>query len=138
MRSFILVLSFSWLMTCPPFFGLAAPTTRSLGKRAVINCQPIHAGQRLLFRDCVGAYNRIMAQSTRNFQRILSFGNGPNVNVPLNGTPLIWESGTCAIELAAHGPNPQLSSWQNIGIEALRVAHRCANRHQQGYTFIGE
>lgn len=52
--------------------------------------------------------------------------------------PLTNLAETCAIELQAQGHVPQLASWQEIGIEALRIAHRCAHRHQQGYAFIGE
>ena len=96
----LLLLYLSWLMTCLSSSCMAIPMTQLVAKRGPINCQPIHPIQRLVFRDCVGAYNR-MVQTARDLQRTVTFGVGPNVDVPINGDPLTWDFRTyCARNIA--------------------------------------
>ena len=94
-RTFLMLYLRLMLMHIPESC-VAAPRTHPLDKRGPIICQPIGHIQRLSFRDCVGAFNS-MAQGAHNLQQILSFGIGPDVNVPINGDPLTWEYGTFAM-----------------------------------------
>lgn len=71
----------------------AAPATGLLSKRGPIWCQPIDPGQQLEFEDCLVAYDRIL-DGVVNLTEVISFGPGPNVNVPMGWQPMTWEHGT--------------------------------------------
>lgn len=71
---------------------VATPIAQSISKRAPVTCQPIGPFQRLSYRDCIGAFNRI-ALVSHNLYQPLTFGIGYGVDVPMTRSPLWWQHG---------------------------------------------
>ena len=93
---FLVVSLALWLFTFTVNFArdcCATPMAHGIERRAAVTCRPIETTRDFLFQDCIAAFN-LMAEQHYSLHRVLLFGRGPNVDIRINGPPLVWEAGT--------------------------------------------